>query len=86
MELPGPETWKRINDVLAAALERAPGERDAFLSEATSDSSPPASSPPGSSVARLTAGVGSSPSSAACASSAIQGVAGRHRKSVSAVV
>jgi serine/threonine-protein kinase len=34
MELPGPETWKRINDVLAAALERAPGERDAFLSEA----------------------------------------------------
>jgi len=29
-----PERWKRVEDVLQSALDRAPGERDAFLREA----------------------------------------------------
>ncbi|MBL8291682.1 MAG: serine/threonine-protein kinase, partial [Bryobacterales bacterium] len=34
---PGPERWRQIESVLSAALERTPGERDAFLSEACGD-------------------------------------------------
>ena len=32
-----PETWKRIQDVFAAALERLPAERDAFVARECAD-------------------------------------------------